>query len=153
VGTLLTQNKEKDRQMASVNKVIIVGNLTRDPETRTAGSTTVTELGIATNRRFKKNDEWVEEPEYHSVIVWSKQGENCQEYLSKGRQVYVEGRMQTRSWEDKTHGDKRYKTEVVANVVQFLGGKGEGSGGNSGGGYSADAKPGDGPDDSDEIPF
>ena len=127
--------------MAGVNKVILVGNLGAKPELRhTGGGTPVTELRLATAERRKDGDNWVEHTEWHSVIVWSKQAENCERYLDKGSQVYVEGRLQTRSWEQD--GQKRYKTEVVANTVQFLSGGGRndqggnqrGSGGGNAGG-------------------
>lgn len=115
--------------MASVNKVILIGNLGADPELRyTSGGTPVAELRLATNRRFKTRDgEWQEEVEWHRIVVWSKQAETCKEYLAKGRSVYVEGRLQTRKWEDRD-GNTRYTTEVVAERVQFLGGRGGGGG-------------------------
>lgn len=132
--------------MASVNKVILIGNLTADPELRyTGGGTAVTELRLATNRKFKKGDEWVEEVEYHRVVVWAKQAESCSTYLSKGRSVYIEGRLQTRKWQDKD-GSTRYTTEVVAENVQFLGG---GKGGSKGGQRQSENH---GVDES-EIPF
>ncbi len=140
---------------ASVNKVILIGNLGADPELRyTPGGTAVTDLRIATNRRYKARDgDWQEETEWHSVVVWSKQAENCKEYLSKGRTVYIEGRLQTRSWDDQKSGQKRYKTEVVADTVQFLGGRGGGGGGD----YSEPPPRGDNeaPTDvgDDDIPF
>lgn len=120
--------------MAGVNKVIIIGNLGRDPELRyTSNSHPVCQLSVATTRAYtNRNDDRVEETEWHRVVVWGKQAENCNQYLSKGRQVYVEGRLQTRSYEDK-EGIKRYSTEVVADTVQFLGGRGEGGGGGGGG--------------------
>ena len=109
--------------MASVNKVILVGNLGKDPELRyTPGGQAVCDLRIATTDSFTGRDgEKKESTEWHTVVVWGKQAENCKEYLSKGRQIYIEGRLQTRSWEDRD-GKKRYTTEVVAEVVQFLGG-------------------------------
>lgn len=121
--------------MAGVNKVILIGNLGRDPELRyTQGGTAVCQLNIATTRTYtNKSNERVEETEWHRVVVWSKQAEMCNQYLSKGRQVYIEGRLQTRNYEDK-EGIKRYTTEVVADRVQFLGGRGEGGGGGGGGG-------------------
>lgn len=121
--------------MAGVNKVIIVGNLGRDPELRyTQSGTAVCQLNIATTRAYNnRNNDRVEETEWHRVVVWSKQAEHCNQYLSKGRQVYVEGRLQTRSWEDKD-GNKRYTTEIIANDVQFLGGRGADGGGGGGGG-------------------
>jgi len=140
--------------MASVNKVILIGNLGADPELRyTSGGTPVADLRIATNRKFKSRDgEWQEETEWHRVVVWSRQAETCNEYLSKGRTVYIEGRLQTRQWEDKS-GNKRYTTEVVAERVQFLGG---GRGG-SGSTFSEPPPPGDhdmpGNVGDDDIPF
>ena len=121
--------------MASVNKVILIGNLGRDPEMRyTQGGTAVATLNIATTRVYtNKSNDRVEETEWHRVVVWSKQAESCNQYLSKGRQVYIEGRLQTRSYEDK-EGVKKYSTEVIADQVLFLGGRGEGGGGGGGGG-------------------
>lgn len=111
--------------MASVNKVIVIGNLGDDPEKRVTGSgQAVTTLRIATNERWTdKAGQKQERTEWHRVVVWGPQAENCAQYLAKGRQVYVEGRLQTRQWDDK-EGVKRYTTEIVAQRVQFLGGKG-----------------------------
>ena len=125
----------------SVNKVIIVGNLGQKPEVKFLPSgQAVCEMRIATNEVFNdKNQQRQERTEWHRVVVWGKMGENCGKYLDKGRSVYVEGRLQTRSWDDKTSGEKRYMTEIVAQNVQFLGGGGgggEGGGGGGGGGYS-----------------
>ena len=116
--------------MAGVNKVILIGHLGRDPELRyTQGGTPVCKLNIATTRTYtNKNNDRVEETEWHRVVVWSKQAEHCNNYLSKGRQVYVEGRLQTSSYEDKD-GVKKYSTEIIADTVQFLGSRGEGGGG------------------------
>ncbi|MCA9684626.1 MAG: single-stranded DNA-binding protein [Myxococcales bacterium] len=122
--------------MAGINKVILVGNLGRDPELRyTQGGTAVANLSVATTRRWrnKQTNEMVEETEWHRVSVWGQTAEHCNNYLSKGRQVYVEGRLRTRSYDDKD-GNKRYSTEIVADVVQFLGGQGGGGGGFEGGG-------------------
>ena len=121
--------------MASVNKVILIGNLGRDPEMRyTQGGTPVATLSIATTRVYtNKSNDRVEETEWHRVTVWSKAAEHCNQYLSKGRQVYVEGRLQTRSYDDKD-GNKKYSTEIIADQVLFLGGRGEGGGGGGGGG-------------------
>lgn len=114
--------------MAGVNKAIIVGNLGRDPEIRyTQGGSPVCQLSVATTRAYtNKNNDRVEETEWHRIVVWGKSAEHCNNYLSKGRQVYVEGRIQTRSYEDK-EGIKRYSTEIVADTVQFLGGRGQGA--------------------------
>lgn len=107
--------------MASYNRVILMGNLTRDPELRyTPGGTAVANFAIAVNRRFKTEDEVREEVDFFDIVVWGKQAENCSEYLSKGRSVLVEGRLQQNRWET-SEGQKRSKVEVVANTVQFLG--------------------------------
>ena len=111
--------------MAGVNKAIIVGNLGRDPEIRyTKGGSPVCQLSVATTRAYtNKNNDRVEETEWHRIVVWGKSAEHCNNFLSKGRQVYVEGRIQTRSYEDKD-GIKRYSTEIVSDTVQFLGSRG-----------------------------
>jgi single-strand DNA-binding protein len=106
--------------MVSVNRVILAGRLTRDPETRfTPAGTAVTGFSLAVNRRYKVNNEVKEEVSFFDIVVFGKQGENCAEYLSKGRPVLVEGRLKQRSWE--SDGVKRSKVEVVADNVQFLG--------------------------------
>ena len=145
--------------MSGVNKVIIVGRLGADPELKTVGqSQSVARLSIATSENWTSKDgQKQERTEWHRIVVWGKQAENCAKHLSKGRQVYVEGRLQTRQWEDQ-QGQKRYTTEIVANTVQFLSAPGERS---SGGGDYAGATSGGaqdfGPepsfDTSDEIPF
>jgi single-strand DNA-binding protein len=106
-----------------VNKVILVGNLGQDPETRsTNGGNSVTTLRLATTEKFKDRDGAMQErTEWHTVIVWGKQGEACGRHLTKGRQVYVEGRLTTRKWQDK-EGKDRYTTEVIGDNVRFLGG-------------------------------
>ena len=105
-----------------VNKVILVGNLGQDPETRhTNGGNSVTTLRLATTEKFKDRDGNPQErTEWHTVIVWGKQGEACGRHLTKGRQVYVEGRLTTRKWQDK-EGKDRYTTEVIGDNVRFLG--------------------------------
>ena len=114
--------------MASVNKVILVGNLGRDPETRyTTGGDAVTNIRVATTDTWKdKNGEKQERTEWHTVVFFGRQAEIAGEYLKKGRQVYVEGRLQTRKWQDK-EGQDRYTTEIVADRMQMLGSR-EGSG-------------------------
>lgn len=111
--------------MASVNKAILVGNLGADPDLRyTQSQASVCTLSIATtDRRKNKAGDVVEYTEWHRVIVWNRQADACSQYLRKGSSVYVEGRISTRSWEDQKTGQKRYTTEVVAERVQFLGGK------------------------------
>jgi single-strand DNA-binding protein len=105
-----------------VNKVILVGNLGQDPETRhTNGGNSVTTLRLATTEKFKDRDGNPQErTEWHTVIVWGKPGEACGRHLTKGRQVYVEGRLTTRKWQDK-EGKDRYTTEVIGDNVRFLG--------------------------------
>jgi single-strand DNA-binding protein len=123
--------------MASVNKVILIGNLGAKPELKYLPSgQAVCELRLATNEVFTdKNQQKQERTEWHSVVVWGKTGENCAQYLDKGRSVYIEGRLQTRSWDDKNTGEKRYKTEIVANQVTFLGGGAGDRPSGGGGGY------------------
>ena len=108
----------------SVNKVILVGNLGRDPEMRTTNSgSPVTRLNIATGSAWTdKNGQKQQTTEWHRVVVWDKMADVCNKYLNKGNQVYIEGRLQTRSWEDN-QGQKKYTTEVVASRVEFLGQK------------------------------
>lgn len=107
--------------MANYNKIILVGNLTRDPELRyTAGGTAVASFGIASNRRYRQGDETKEEVLFIDVVVFGKQAENVSEYLQKGRPVLVDGRLSYRKWETE-NGQTRSKHEVVANTIQFLG--------------------------------
>ncbi len=122
--------------MANVNKVMLIGNLTRDPEVRyTPKGTAVTDVGMAINRiRTGENGERIEETTYVDVTLWGRQAELAGQYLSKGRSVYIEGRLQLDTWDDKTTGQKRSKLRVVGENMQFLGGQGQG-GGNSGGNY------------------
>ena len=112
--------------MASVNKVILIGNLGGDPEKRvTATGQTVANFNIATTERWNdKAGQRQERTEWHRIVVWGPQAENCATYLSKGRPVYIEGSLRTRQWDDK-EGNKRYTTEVVAQRVQFLGSPGD----------------------------
>ena len=141
--------------MASVNKVILVGNLGRDPELRyTQGGQAVANFTLATNEKWSdKQGNPQERTEWHRIVVWGKQGENCAQYLQKGRSVYVEGRLQTREWEDR-EGNKRTTTEINAQTVQFLGGRGPGGTGSGGGGSAPTGGPGpsEGPPP-DDVPF
>lgn len=107
--------------MAGINKVIIIGRLGQDPEMKAVGQgATVTRLNVATSENWvDKNGQKQERTEWHRITVWGKLAEICGKYLAKGRQVYVEGKLQTRSWED--NGQKKYATEIVAQTVQFLG--------------------------------
>ena len=130
--------------MGSVNKVILVGNLGADPELKyTPSNRAVCNLSVATNEVWKdKSGQKQEKTEWHRVTVWGEQAENCSKFLSKGRMVYVEGRLQTRSWDDK-EGKKRYSTEVVADRVVFLGGgAGAENGGGGGGRRAGGGRPG-----------
>jgi len=126
----------------SVNKVILIGNLGKDPELKyTAGGTAVAKFTIATNERFKdKEGNWQDRTEWHNITCWQRLAEIASEYLKKGRTVYIEGSLRTDSWDDKQSGQKRYSTYVVANDLVLLGGRGEpGEGGGSGGGRSRGA--------------
>lgn len=119
-----------------LNKALIIGNLTRDPELKSLPSgIQVTSLSIATNRVWKdKNGAKQESSDFHNVVVFGRQAETSAQYLKKGQQVYVEGRIQTRSWDDKASGEKKYRTEIVAEAVQFgqkAGGFGGGPGASS----------------------
>jgi single-strand DNA-binding protein len=153
--------------MAGVNKAILVGNLGRDPELRhTPNGQAVVNFTLATSENWTdKSGERQERTEWHRIVVWGKTAEMCNQYLSKGRTVYVEGRIQTREWEDK-EGAKRYTTEINASTVNFIGprtgggegGGGSGSGGDSGGGGgrsnpSSEAPMDAGPPVDDDIPF
>jgi single-strand DNA-binding protein len=143
--------------MASVNKVILIGNLGNDPEMRTTQTgTSVANLSIATNEVFKDaTGTRQERTEWHRVVVFGKTAENCGKYLSKGRSVYVEGRLQTRKWTDQS-GQDRYMTEIVANQVTFLGGGGRGEanmGGAERGVGAAAAASGSLSADDEDLPF
>jgi single-strand DNA-binding protein len=126
----------------SVNKVILLGNLGKDPEVKyTPQGTPVAKLALATNERYKDKDgQWQDRTEWHNVVLWQRLAEIAGEYLKKGSKVYIEGRLQTRSWDDKQTNQKRYMTEVVANDLVLLGGRSEGAG--ESGGYSRGAAAG-----------
>jgi len=130
----------------SVNKVILIGNLGKDPEVKyTPSGTPVAKLTLATNERFKdKAGDWQDRTEWHNVVVWQRLAEIAGEYLKKGSKVYIEGRLQTRSWDDKQTNQKKYMTEVVAQDLVLLGGRGEGGGGDDAGGRSRGAAAGGG---------
>jgi single-strand DNA-binding protein len=141
---------------ANINRVVLVGNLTRDPELRhTPSGTAVCSLRIAVNTRRKdESGQWTDKPNYFDITVWGQQGENCAQYLSKGRPVAVDGRLEWREWEAQD-GSKRQAVEIVADSVQFLGGRMEGeapayvpAGAGAAGGDDFPSSPAD-----DDIPF
>jgi len=142
--------------MASVNKVILVGNLGKDPEVRfTPSGRAVAKFSIATTESWMDQESGRQErTEWHNIVVWGKQAESCGQYLAKGRQVFVEGAIRSRSYDDK-EGNKRYITEIVAQRVQFLGGRGasaeSGGGGGAGGGNFDEFGGGQIPED--DVPF
>jgi len=170
------QAKKGTKRMASLNRVVILGNLGQDPEIRyTQNQMAVCTLRVATtDYRTSPEGQRQEFTEWHRIVVWGRQAENCSKYLAKGRSVMVEGRLSTRAWEDK-QGQKRYTTEIVAQNVQFVGGGAQRSeqrpgaapsaggasmGGGVGGGYDMDMGLGDhggmgGPEtpNLDDIPF
>jgi single-strand DNA-binding protein len=128
--------------MGSVNKVILVGNLGRDAELRyTPGGAAVATLNLATTEVWNdRNNQRQEKTEWHRVVLWGKQAESLQEYLTKGKQIYVEGRLQTRQWDDKD-GNKRYTTEIKADRITLLGGAGRGAGMERGGAFERGGAP------------
>jgi single-strand DNA-binding protein len=130
-----------------VNKAILLGNLGKDPELRyTQSGSAVANFSIATTRAYKSGEEWKEETEWHNIVVFGKTAENCSNYLSKGSSVFIEGRIQTRKWQDK-EGNNRYSTEIVGNDVQFLSGGSRGGqqgGGQQGGGQQGGGQQGGG---------
>lgn len=140
--------------MASLNKVMLIGNLGKDPEVRyTPSGQAVTSFNLATSDKFKnKSGEWEERTEWHRVTLWARLAEIAGEYLSKGKTVYIEGRLQTRKWQDNS-GNERYTTEIVGEKMQMLSPKGERRGGDvtsepmGGGGYDEP------PFQDDDIPF
>jgi single-strand DNA-binding protein len=122
----------------NINRVIITGNLTRDPELRSTSSNTVCSLRVAVNgrRRNPATEQWEDQPNYFDVTVWGAQGENCAKFLTKGRPIAVDGRLQWREWQDKD-GNKRQSVDIIAESVQFLGGRDEAGNGN---GFSSSAR-------------
>ncbi|MGB9081424.1 MAG: single-stranded DNA-binding protein [Desulfuromonadaceae bacterium] len=141
--------------MASLNKVMLIGNLGKDPEVRfTASGQAVASFSLATSEKFKgKSGEMEERTEWHNITLWGKLAEIAGEYLSKGKTVYIEGRLQTRKWQDKS-GNDRYTTDIVGDKMQMLSPKGERSGGDSSSapksGGSSYEEP---PFQDDDIPF
>ncbi len=152
--------------MANLNKVMLIGNLTRDPELRhTPKGSAVADLGLAVNRKVQDgNGGWKEEVTFVDVTVWGSSAENAQKYLTKGRGVFIEGRLQMDVWDDKATGQKRSKLKVVADILQYLpDGKGgaprqfsdNSTGGEDGGGsrQGGSAAPADDYQEEDDIPF
>ena len=139
--------------MASLNKVILLGNLTRDPELRyTASGLAVTSFGMAVNGRVKQGDEWKEVPCFVDISVFGRTAENCSEYLNKGQQVLIEGRLNFRQWETD-EGQRRSKLDVVANNVQFMARSGDRSGPRQGQETRPKQASNDDPGPDDDIPF
>lgn len=107
-----------------VNKVFLLGTVGREPEIRsTSGGSTVASLSLATNDRTKKDGEWVDSVEWHSLVAFSRTAEIIRDFVKKGSQLFIEGKITTRSWEDKTSGEKKYRTEILVNELSLLGGK------------------------------
>jgi single-strand DNA-binding protein len=132
--------------MASVNKVILIGNLGKDPEVKyTQSGMAVAHFSLATNDRVKDKDgNWGDRTEWHNIVLFERKAEVAAEYLKKGRTVYIEGSIRTNSWDDKETGQKKYRTEIIGTNMVLLGGPREGGaeGGGTGGGRSAAAKSG-----------
>ncbi len=122
-----------------LNKVLLIGNLGKDPEMRSLPSgQPVASFTLATSRRWRdKNGQKQEQTEWHQIVIFGKQAEIAGQYLTKGKQIYVEGRIQTRSWDDRQSGEKKYRTEIICDNFQMLGGRGGGGGELEGAGPSA----------------
>lgn len=141
----------------TVNKVILIGRLGKDPEMRYAPSgTAIATFSIATNHQQKSEGEWVEKTEWHNLLTFGKTAEFAGEYLNKGKQVFIEGRLQTSSWEDQ-QGQKKYKTEIVVNDLQLIGGKGDGDSGSQAASSTSEsskqAPPEPATEEEDDLPF
>jgi single-strand DNA-binding protein len=148
----------------SVNKVILLGNVGKDPEIRsTPSGTMVANFSIATSDRFQDaQGNWQDRTEWHNLVAFKRTAEIVRDYVKKGSKLYIEGKLQTSSWEDKTSGQKKYKTEIIVNDLSLLSGRDEGSTPRSGGGASYDQRPSGGPAEDysqaaeisdDDIPF
>ncbi len=137
-----------------INKVILVGNVGRDPELRyTANGTAVANFTLATHRRFRDRDgNTQEQTEWHRIVAWGRTAEIVNQYANKGRQLYIEGRLQTRQWEDRD-GNTRYTTEIVAENIQLLGRPGEGAEFEAAAGAPSSQAPVEAPVTDDDIPF
>src|ERR1051326_8761513 len=112
--------------MRGVNKVLLLGSVGKDPEIRsTPSGTSVATFSLATSDRVKKNDEWVDDTTWHNMLAFSRTAEIVRDYVKKGTPIYVEGKIQTRSWDDKESGEKKYRTEILVNELILLGNKPE----------------------------
>jgi single-strand DNA-binding protein len=123
-----------------VNKVFLLGNVGKDPEIRaTGGGTAVASFGLATAERTKdQQGNWVDKTEWHNVVAYGRTAEIVRDYVKKGKELFIEGRLQTRTWDDKTSGEKKYRTEIIVNEMTLLGGSGgKSEGSSSSGGYSS----------------
>ncbi|MEM7048890.1 MAG: single-stranded DNA-binding protein [Acidobacteriota bacterium] len=139
-----------------VNKVILVGNLGRDPEVRnTPNGQSVASFSLATSRRWRDREgQSQSETTWHNIVCWGKSAEIAGRFLQKGKQVYIEGRLQTRSWEDRKTGEKKYRTEIVCDNFQMLGQRGERDDRGASSGYSGTGGGDHGPEiEDDDIPF
>jgi single-strand DNA-binding protein len=165
-GSLFKRGKENHPM---INKVILVGRLGKDPEIRsTPQGTSVAKFTVATDEKFTdRAGEKQERTEWHNIVAWGKLGEICGQYLKKGKLVYIEGSIRTDSWDDKESGQKKYRTEIIANTMKMLDRRGD-EGGGSGGGYSGgynqssskpsgggrpSSAPDMGHDDDEDVPF
>jgi single-strand DNA-binding protein len=140
--------------VATLNKTMIIGNLGRDPEVKQAGSSKVANFSVGITEKFKnRNGEQQEKTEWVDVVFWGRQAEICEQYLKKGSSVYVEGKLETRSWEDN-NGQKRYKTEIRGLVLQMLGSRGQGGGMGGGSSFgSPSAAPSTPNEEFGDLPF
>jgi len=154
--------------MAGLNKVMLIGNAGKDAELRyTANGTAQAQFSLAVNsNRRSQSGEWEEQTEWFNIVLWREQAERVSQYITKGKQLYVEGRLQTRSWDDD-QGQRHYRTEVIANTIQLLGSRGDNQGGGGGGGgwedgsasFSGQSRRGGGfggqrePVEPDDLPF
>ena len=140
--------------MANINRVVLVGNLTKDPELRnTPNGTSICKLRIAVNTRRKdESGQWTDKPNYFDVTVWGNQGESCAQYLSKGRPVAIDGRLDWREWDATDGSGKRQAVEIIAENVQFLGSRGDGAAGGGGGGEAPQFVPAGAAGESADFP-
>lgn len=127
-----------------VNKVILLGNVGKDPEIRTtAGGMNVASFSLATAERTKdQQGNWTDKTEWHNLVAFQRTAEIVRDYVKKGTQLFIEGKIQTRSWDDKESGQKKYRTEIIVNEMNLLGGRGEGAGAGSGSGSYERSSPG-----------